>query len=132
MALIRYNAEAPVRSALVDAVSRLASRVWLQWIQLVGDRLSAVSRLDTPFDPGNLGAGTTSTVNVTFPGVAPPDGVQWVSFTPMTVGGVASSAIRFSGNVTGANTVSVTLLNVSGGAVDLDAGTLFIQVERAR
>lgn len=131
MALIRYNAEAPVRSALSE-LSRMVTRAWLPWFQNVGDRLSLEMRLDTPFDPGNLAAGAASTVNVTLPGVRPPDGVQWVGFTPMTVGGVATSAIRFFGNVTDVNTVSVTLLNVSGGAVDLDAGTLFIKVERVR
>jgi hypothetical protein len=129
MALIRYNAEAPVRSALVE-ISRFASQRWLQWFQTVGGRLSAVMRLDTPLDPGNIGAGAASTVNVTLPGVKAADFVQAVSFTPMTVGGAPSSAIRVFGNVTAADTVSVTFFNVSGGAVDLDAGTLYIQVER--
>ncbi len=129
MALIRYNLEAPIRTAIVDAL-RFVSLRWLQWFQDVGDRLSAESRLDTAYDPPNLGAGAATTVNVTYNGVNPGDIVKGVSFAPMTAGGVASSAIRFSGDVTDANTVSVTLLNVSGGAVNLDAGTLRIQVER--
>lgn len=131
MALLRYNVEAPVRTALVE-LSRVATRGWLQWFQIVGDRLGSELRLDTPFDPPNLAAGAATTINVTVPGVAPPDGVKWVSFEPMTVGGVANSNVRFFGNVTAANTVSVSLLNVSGGPVDLDAGTLFIQVERVQ
>lgn len=131
MPLVRYNVEAPVRTALVEA-TRNVTRGWLQWFQVVGDRLSSVQRLDTPYNPPNLAAGAATTINVTFPGLAPPDFVHAVSFTPMTVGGVPTSAIRFFGNVTDANTVSVTLLNVSGGAVDLDAGTLFLQVERVR
>jgi hypothetical protein len=131
MPLVRYNAEAPVRSVLSE-VSRMVTRSWLPWFQIVGDRLSAVSRLDTALNPGNIAAGAASTVNVTFPGVRPPDFVQAVSFTPMTVAGVPSSAIRFFGNVTDVNTVSVSLLNVSGAPVDLDAGTLYIQVERVQ
>lgn len=129
MALIRYNLEAPIRTAIVDA-ARMVSLRWLQWFQDVGARLSAVVLLDTPYNPPNLAAGAATTANVTVNGVQPGDLVTAVSFTPMTVGGVASSAIRFFGDVTAANTVSVTLLNVSGGAVDLDAGTLRIQVER--
>jgi hypothetical protein len=131
MPLLRYNAEAPVRTALVE-LSRVATRGWLQWFQVVGDRLGAVLRLDTAYDPPNLAAGAATTINVTVPGVAPPDFVQAVSFTPMTVGGVPNANVRLFGNVTDVNTVSVTLLNVSGGAIDLDAGTLFIQVERVQ
>lgn len=131
MPLVRYNAEAPVRTALVEA-TRIATRGWLQWFQTVGDRLGAVLRLDTPYDPPSIAAGAATTINVTLPGVAPPDFVQAVSFTPMTVGGVPNSNVRFFGNVTAAGTVSVTLLNVSGAAIDLDAGTLFIQVERVQ
>lgn len=129
MALIRYNLEAPIRTAIVDA-ARFVSLRWLQWFQDVGDRLSAVILLDTAYDPPNLGAGAATTANVTVNGVRPGDMVTAVSFAPMTVGGTPSSAIRFFGDVTDANTVSVTLLNVSGGAVNLDAGTLRIQVER--
>lgn len=129
MGITRFNAEAPVRSVLVDRTLTVTMR-WLQWFQRVGDRISATSIVDAAYDPPSLGAGATVTVNVTFPGVRPKDLVKGVSFDPMTAGGVASAAIRFLANVTAADTVSVTLLNVSGGAVDLDAGTLRIEVER--
>ena len=129
MPLIRYNAEAPVRSALLDA-TRFVSQRWLQWFQTVGDRLSVIQRLDTPLDPGNIVAGGASTVSVVFPGTKPADLVQAVSFTPMTVGGVPTAGMRVFGNVTDIDTVSVTFLNVSGGPIDLDAGTLYIQTER--
>lgn len=129
MALIRYNAEAPVRSMVVD-LGRMVSQRWLQWFQVVGDRLSAVMRLDTTTDPGNLSAGAASTVNVTMSGVNPGDLVTAVSFSPMAVGGTPTAGVRLLADVTAANTVSVTFLNVSGGSIDLDAGTLRIQVER--
>ncbi len=129
MALIRYNAEAPVRSMVVD-LGRMVSQRWLQWFQVVGDRLSAVMRLDTTTDPGSLSAGAASTVNVTMSGVNPGDLVTAVSFSPMAVGGTPTAGVRLLADVTAANTVSVTFLNVSGGSIDLDAGTLRIQVER--
>jgi hypothetical protein len=129
MALIRYNAEAPVRSMVVD-LGRMVSQRWLQWFQVVGDRLSSVMRLDTTTNPGNLAAGAASTVNVTMSGVNPGDLVTAVSFSPMAVGGTPTAGIRLLADVTAANTVSVTFLNVSSGGIDLDAGTLRIQVER--
>ena len=129
MALIRYNAEAPVRSMVVD-LGRMVSQRWLQWFQVVGDRLSSVMRLDTTTNPCNLAAGAASTVNVTMSGVNPGDLDTAVSFSPMAVGGTPTAGIRLLADVTAANKVSMTFLNVSGGGIDLDAGTLRIQVER--
>jgi hypothetical protein len=129
MPLIRYNVEAPVRAALVET-TRMVSMRWLQWFQAAGDRLSAVSRLDAAYDPGSISAGAVSTVNVTFSGVKPGDLVTAVSFSPMATSGTPTAGIRMLADVTSANTVSVSFLNVSGGAIDLDAGTIRIQVER--
>lgn len=109
----------------------MVSLRWLQWMQLVGTRIGNVSRLDVPYDPPNLGPGAAVTVSVTFDGVSLGDYITGVSFAPMTVGGAPSSAIRVLADVSAVNTVSVTFFNVSGGAVDLDAGTLRIQAEQS-
>ena len=103
---------------MVVDLGRMVSQRWLQWFQVVGDRLSAVMRLDTTTDPGNLAAGAASTVNVTMSGVNPGDLVTAVSFSPMAVGGTPTAGVRVFGDVTAANTVSVTFLNVSGGSID--------------
>jgi len=129
MALIRYPSEAPVRSALIDRAAMVSLR-WLQWFQLVGDRIGAWTILDTPFDPVNIGAGGLTTVTVAVPGATPGDFVIGVSLAPMSVGGVPTSAIRTMADVIAADTVAVSLLNLSGGAVDLDAGTLRLKLER--
>lgn len=129
MALRRYNTEAPVKVPLVDQ-ARVVTLRWLQWFTSVGDAIQAVSVLSTSYDPPNLAAGAAVTVNVTYDGATPGDFVRAVSFSPMAVGGVPTSAIRVLGDVTAAGQVSVTFFNVSGGAVDLDAGTLRIQLER--
>lgn len=131
MALRRYNAEAPIRVPLVDRVSLIVTLRWLQWFQDVAARLQAVSMLDVAYDPPSLGAGAVTTVNVAFKGARAGDFVTGVSFAPMAVGGTATSAVRLMADVTDVDQVSVTFFNVTGGAVDLDAGTLRILVERA-
>lgn len=109
----------------------MVSLRWLQWFQLVGARVQAVTREAVAYDPPIIGAGTFLTVNVTYEGATPADYVTAVSFDPMTEGGIATSFMRVTGNVTAAGVVSVTFANMSGGAIDLDPGTIRIQVERA-
>lgn len=130
MALIRFASEAPVRSAMVDRVMMVSLR-WLQWFQLIGDRIAAVSRVDAAYDPPNLAAGASVTVSVTYPGATPGDFVTGASFAPMTVGGVGTPFIRVLGDVESAGSVAVTFINVGAGAIDLDAGTIRVQLERA-
>ena len=109
----------------------MVSLRWLQWFQMVGTRIANVSRLDAAYDPPALGSGAAVTANVPFPGVSPGDYITGVSFNPMAVGGVVTSGVRLLADVTDANVVSVTFFNVSGGAIDLDAGTIRIQAEQA-
>lgn len=119
-----------MRSALIDRALMVSLR-WLQWFQLVSDRIGAVSRVDAAYDPPNLAPGASVTADVSFNGASPEDFVTGVSFTPMTAAGVATSFMRLIGNVSAANVVSVTFINVGPGAIDLDAGTIRIQVEQA-
>lgn len=131
MALVRFSAEAPVRAALVDPRTWMVSLRWLQWFQLIGQRVQSVSRVDGAYDPPNLVPGAAQTVDVTVASAAVGDYVTGVSFAPMTVGGVPANGIRLFADVTAAGVVSVTFFNVSAGAIDLDAGTIRIQVEQA-
>lgn len=131
MAVRRFPIEAPVRVALIDRVALTVARQWLQWFQNVSARYQRLLILDVAYDPPNLGAGATVTSDVSFTGVVSGDFVTGVSFSPMTVGGVPTSFIRLIANVKQDGVVSVTLINVGPGAIDLDAGTLRIQVERA-
>lgn len=131
MGLVRYSSEAPVRAALVDPRGWMASLRWLPWFQLVATRIGAVSRLDATYDPPNLVPGAVQTVDVSFDGVSLGDYVTGVSFSPMTVGGAPTNGIRLLADVTAVNRVSVSFFNMSAGAIDLDAGTIRIQVEQA-
>jgi hypothetical protein len=129
MGIRRFNAEAPVRSQIVD-VARVVTLRWLQWFQEVGNAIQAVTIVDTVYDPPSVAAGSLFTVTVNYQGVTPQDFVRGLSFSPMAVAGVPTTGIRLLGNVTDTDTVSVTFFNVSGGAIDLDSGTLRIEVEK--
>lgn len=78
---------------------------------------------DTAFDPGNAatGSGTFASSDVTVTGAALGD-VVLASFSVDTVDTAIVAA------VTAANTVTVTVLNNTAGAVNLAAGTLRLWV----
>jgi hypothetical protein len=78
---------------------------------------------DNAFDPGNAatGSGTFASSDVTVTGAALGD-VVLASFTVDTVDTAIVAA------VTAANTVTVTVLNNTAGAVNLAAGTLTLYV----
>lgn len=78
------------------------------------------------YDPGNAatGSGTFASSDVTVPGVALGDVVLASSFSLDTVDTAIVAA------VTAANTVTVTVLNNTAGAVNLASGTIRIVVAR--
>jgi hypothetical protein len=78
---------------------------------------------DTAFDPANAatGSGTFASTDVTVTGAALGD-VVLASFSVDTVDSAIVAA------VTAANTVTVTVLNNTAGAVNLAAGTLRLYV----
>jgi hypothetical protein len=127
MPIRRYNTEAPIRSELVS-LARVVTLRWLQWFQNVGEWISGVSLLDTPYDPPSVAPGGVQSAVVPFAGVRRRDVVSGVSFTPMTEGAAPVSGIQLVGTVNQDGAVLVTIFNVSGGAIDLDPGTLRIEV----
>lgn len=133
MSVYRFNLEAPVRSALIDRLTLMVSLRWLQWFQNVSNRYNRRADIDFAYDPAAVPAGTPATAVFTFPGagLTARDIVAGVSFDPMTEASVVTPYMRVSGNVIDADTIAITFLNVGAGAIDLDAGTLRIQVERA-
>ena len=81
---------------------------------------------DTACNFGNaaVGSGTFASLDITVPGVAIGDMLMGVSVGVDTVDGVIYGA------VTAANTVTLTLLNNSGGAIDLASTTCKFMVGR--
>ena len=70
------------------------------------------------WNPGSINNGAQSSTDVTVTGAAVGD-PAFAGFTSITAAGWVISAI-----VTGADTVKVTLVNHTGGAVDLASGTV--------
>lgn len=103
-----------VMQAFVDGVNA--------FMVAVNAFIARFHRFDIPYDPPSIGAGLAHTVGVTATGVKVGDIVS-VSFDP------AAAGMTLLAQATAANTVSVTFLNVSGGAIDLSAGTIRLSVE---
>lgn len=76
------------------------------------------------YDPPSLAAGATQTTTVTVTGAAVGDAVTSIAFS------VANASITWTGSVTAADTVTVTMRNNSGGAIDLASGTLRVETSR--
>jgi hypothetical protein len=76
------------------------------------------------WDPPSIAAGGTTQVNVTVPGARPGDFVQ-AAYT------LATSGIVFLAQIGAQDTVTVTLWNRSGGAVDLGPGTVRVRVVKS-
>lgn len=82
----------------------------------------------TTWNPASLANGASESVNVTVTGAAVGDSVD--AGFPMIVGGSGQNGMQISASVYTANTVKVTITNNSGGAVDLDSGTLVVKVTK--
>ena len=89
-------------------------------IDAVNKRLSG----SDVWNPASLAAGATATKTVTVTGAVSGDTVL-VGFTSITTAGW-----QISGQVTAADTVTVTLTNQTGGTVDLPSGTVNVDVWR--
>lgn len=77
------------------------------------------------YDPPSLAGGATQQTAVTVTGAAVGDFVLAVAHAQVNAG------IEWSGQVTSANTVTVTQRNVSGAPIDLVSGVLAVRVQRA-
>ena len=82
----------------------------------------------TTWDPASIADGDAESKNVTVTGAAVGDSVD-VAF-PMLVSASGQAGMQITASVYTANTVKVTISNHSGGAVNLDSGTLVVKVTK--
>lgn len=75
------------------------------------------------YDPPNLVSAATQQTVVTVTGAVVTD-MAHASFS------IANAGISWTAEVTAANTVTVTMRNVSAGAIDLGSGTLYVTVDK--
>lgn len=142
MAVAPIAATPPTKTPVVNA-DRLVHATWLLYFNVVTEFIrqfitfkeasetfvtavttfmSRYLRFDIPYDPPSIGAGLAHTQDVTVSGVKVGD-IVGVSFQP------AAAGMTLLAQATATNTVSVTFLNVSGGAIDLGSGTIRLSVE---
>ena len=110
----------PTKAQMLDSRGMVALR-WLSWFDAITKRCRAIYA-DAAVDPPALASGAAGQATVTVGGARAGD-LAMASFDP------ANAGIAVSANVTAADTVTVTFFNVSGGAIDLPAGTLRVRVE---
>lgn len=107
--------------AFVDSVNDFMAAVNAN-LEVLNAFVARFARYDIAYDPPSIGPGLAHTVDVSATGVKVGDIVS-VSFAP------AAAGMTLLAQATAADTVSVTFLNVSGGAIDLGAGTIRLSVE---
>lgn len=120
MALTRYYAEPPLKSRLI-APDGTVSVTWLAWFNLL-IKSTKILVAAADYDPPNIGAGAVSQATIGISGVRQGD-FATASFDP------ANTGIVLLAQVTADDQVTVTFWNVTGGAINLAAGTLRVRVE---
>ena len=111
----------PPLKAQISGRDGMVARVWLAWFDSITRRCRALFATAT-VDPPNIASGGAAQATVTVEGARAGD-LALASFE------TANAGIVITANVTADNTVTVTFLNVSGGAIDLASGTLRVRVE---
>jgi len=124
MAVVTGWRDAPFRLPVVAGGAM--HREWLFWLNAIGRRLAGRTLVDAPFDPSSIAAGAVQQATLTVPGAMVSDVVIGVSFDAPQAG------VLLHGQVTAAETVTVSFRNVTGAAIDLAAGTVRIMIEKAR
>lgn len=76
------------------------------------------------YDPPSIAAGATISTTVTVTGAVVGDFVKGVSFS------LATTGIVLNGEISSADTATVYLTNITGGAIDLGSGSLAVEVEK--
>lgn len=90
---------------------------WEKWFNLVSDTVTRVVKYDVVFDPASVSANTTSEQTVTVNGVASNDFV--IVSKPTNTAGLGIVNCRVSAQ----NTVAITFMNATGGAINAGSET---------
>jgi hypothetical protein len=124
VAVRRYRRDPPKQQALVDLSNDPARKgritlTWSEWLSL-SQKPSDATDVDGAYDPPSIGAGAALQVNIGAPGAHLGD----FAVASHSAAGVG---IAILARVSATDQVTVTLLNVTGGSIDLAAGTLRVR-----
>lgn len=122
MAGRRYFQEWPLGEEWVNRSGRLSQRAFLWVNNYVARWIGRYTMVDGPLDPGNVPSGGSASYTATIRGALAGDFVR-ASFDKLQAG------ITLSADVTAPDEVTVWFYNLSGGDIDLDAGTLYVELK---
>lgn len=118
----RWFQEWPQGEAWVGANGRLSNRAF-QWVNnYVARWLGRYTGAEMMLDPDPIASGGTASATVAFRGAKPGDMAR-ASFSALEAG------ITISADVTDDDVVTVWFQNLSSGSIDLDEGTLYVEVK---
>lgn len=120
MATVVDDRPAPILHRVVRPDGR-ATEQWNGFFGWVAKRNKGLV-VSATYDPPSLAAGAAASANVTVTGARPG---QWAMATLTTI----QAGVVLKAEVTANDTVTVTLLNLTAGAVDLASGILRVRVE---
>lgn len=116
-----FNIDPPTKAALVDRERDITGQ-WQDWTDRVSRRLSVVTVATFDVDPPSVAAGGFQQVTANVPGVRAGQFVQ-ASFTP------GNASVLVHGESVTNGQIVATFHNISGGAIDLPAGTLRLRID---
>lgn len=115
--------EPPPRDPIIDDRG-LLSNVWDKWFRIVSNVVLPAQRFEVALTPASVGANTTSEQAFTVERLTTRDMVIVNKPTHQTGLGIVNA------RVSAANTLRITFMNVSGGAIVPTAETYFILAVR--
>jgi hypothetical protein len=113
----------PVRAPLLDQTTGAPSATWRQWFGGIARFLARMSDVTIDYDPPSIPANSTASVSFGLQGARPGDTLT-ATFSPGNAGVVVGA------DIIAADQVLVRFTNLTGGAIDLAAGTIFIAWRR--
>ena len=113
----------PVTAPMLDQRTGAPSATWRQWFGGISRFLARMSDVTIAYDPPSVPANSTLTVSFGLAGARPGD-TMTATFAP------GNASVVVGADVLTADNVTVRFQNLSGGAIDLAAGTIFLAWRR--
>jgi len=116
--------ESPPRVPFADEESGVIARAWDNWFRLISKYMPIITRYEQSLNPASVAANTTAEQTFTVSGLTTRDHVTVNKPTHSTGLGIVNC------RVSAANTLAITFMNTTAGAIDSPAETYFIVAVR--
>lgn len=105
-------------------------RGWMKWFELIADSMPLVNRFEQSLDVTSVAANTTSEQTFTVPGITPLDYKTPRELVFVTKPSHSTGLGIVNARISAANTLAITFMNTTAGAIDPSAETYFIVTVR--